>query len=150
GWIAADSVIIEKLAKMKQASDLHSNLISQYILHQYLIDNNLNEHISTIKSHYGKQKDLMVDLVQRNFPPSISFVNPTGGMFLWIRLPSNINSYDVLEKALKSKVIFVPGDNFYVCKGEKNTLRLNFSNSNPSQMEKGIKILGEILWEMGC
>jgi len=147
GWIAAEKEIIDKMARMKQASDLHSNYLSQRMLHHFLTENGLASHVNNITSFYKGQKNRMVQLIRQYFPTEIKFVEPNGGMFLWLTLPENVNAHEVLYEAIQTNVIFVPGDNFYVSRGAKNTIRLNFSNCNDQQMEDGIRKLGIILYE---
>jgi len=145
GWIVAHPQIIEKLLIAKQASDLHSNFLSQRIIHQYLTDNDFEQHIWKIRSLYKRQKDHMVSMMKRYLPEEIKFVNPDGGMFLWITLPSYISSQHLLDLAVRQDLVFVPGSVFYLDAKTNNTLRLNYSNSNFDEIEKGIRILGELL-----
>jgi 2-aminoadipate transaminase len=60
-------------------------------------------------------------------------------------LPENTSSRDLLDLAIKDKVIFVPGDPFYVNRRETNTLRLNFSCTDEETTEIGIKSLGKAI-----
>jgi 2-aminoadipate transaminase len=145
GWIAAHKAIIAKVLVAKEASDLHSNHFSQCVVHRYLIDNNIQEHICTIVDKYKQQKDRMIDCIKKYFPADVVCFNPKGGMFIWVTLPERMNSRDILEEAQKRKIVFVPGDIFYIDHGGRNTMRLNFSNSNDEEIEKGISILGEII-----
>ncbi|HYG41212.1 MAG TPA: PLP-dependent aminotransferase family protein [Cytophagales bacterium] len=145
GWVVAEKRIIEKLLLVKQASDLHSNFLSQRIIYQYLLDNDLDRHITTIKEAYRKQKNFMIEMIEKHFPKQINYNDPEGGMFVWLKLPAKINAFQLLECAAKEKVVFVPGEIFYVDRAEKNTLRLNFSNSTAPQIEKGIEIMGKLL-----
>lgn len=142
GWICAGGEIMEKLIVAKQAADLHSNYLSQRIIHQYLMDNDIDEHIMKIKDAYGKRRDLMIDMMVEYFPEDVKYTKPEGGMFLWVTLPENVSSLDLFELAVKEKVAFVPGNPFYTGGGSAvNTLRLNFSNSDEDQIEEGIKRL---------
>lgn len=145
GWVVAEKRIIEKLLLAKQASDLHSNFLSQRIIYQYLLDNDLDGHITTIREAYRKQKNFMIEMIEKHFPKQIDYNDPEGGMFVWLKLPAKINAFQLLKCAAKEKVVFVPGEIFYVDRAEKNTLRLNFSNSTARQMEKGIEIMGKLL-----
>lgn len=145
GWIVAHPQIIEKLLIAKQASDLHSNFLSQRIIHRYLMDNDFEQHIEKIRTLYKNQKDHMVAMMKRYLPEEITFVNPDGGMFLWITLPSYISSQHLLDVAVRQNLVFVPGSVFYLDAKTNNTLRLNYSNSNFEEIEKGIQILGELL-----
>jgi len=145
GWICAKEEIMEKIIIAKQASDLHSNYLSQRIVYQYLMDNDIDKHIMKIRDAYKKRKDLMVSMIAQHFPDNVKYTEPEGGMFLWITLPEKISSLDLFDQAIKEKVAFVPGTPFYVDGGGNNTLRLNFSNSNEGQIEEGIKRLANII-----
>lgn len=145
GWICTTNEIMEKIIISKQASDLHSNYLAQRIAYQYLIDNDIDEHIVKIRDAYKIRRDLMVSMISEHFPEEIEFTKPEGGMFLWITLPEKISSLDLFEYAIKENVAFVPGNPFYVNGGGNNTLRLNFSNSDEEQIEIGIKRLANII-----
>jgi len=145
GWICAKKDIMERIIVAKQASDLHSNYLSQRIIHQYLIDNDIDKHILKIRDAYKKRRDLMVSMIAENFPEEIKYTEPKGGMFLWITLPEGISSLDLFDIAIKENVAFVPGNAFYVDGSGNNTLRLNFSNSDEEKIEEGIKRLANII-----
>ena len=137
---------MEKLLVAKQAADLHSNYLSQRIIHQYLLDNDIDEHIMKIKDAYGKRRDLMINMMAEHFPKSVRYTKPEGGMFIWVTLPEGISSLDLFEFAIEENVAFVPGNPFYTDDNNgNNTLRLNFSNSDYEQIEEGIKRLAACL-----
>jgi 2-aminoadipate transaminase len=148
GWIVAGNKIMEKLVIAKQASDLHTNYFGQRIIHQYLKDNDIDEHINKIRQAYGRQRDAMVTAIQDYFPAETSFTHPEGGMFLWIILPERLSAMEVFREAIKQKVAFVPGDPFYVNRSNVNTLRLNYSSVDEETIRTGIKRLGNVLKAM--
>jgi 2-aminoadipate transaminase len=145
GWIVAEPEIIEKLLIAKQAADLHSNFLSQRIIYQYLMDNDVDLHINNIIQTYKSQKDHMIDMMNTYFPQAVTYTDPEGGMFIWVTLPSYLSAQQLLELAAKEKLAFVPGSVFYLDNKTSNTLRINYSNSNFSEIEKGVSILGKIL-----
>ncbi|VVB88415.1 Aromatic-amino-acid aminotransferase 1 [uncultured archaeon] len=145
GWICAEKETMEKIVVAKQAADLHSNYLSQRILYKYLVDNDIDEHIHTIRVAYKEQRDLMVSKIEEQFPEETKCTKPEGGMFLWITLPENLSSMELFNRAIKENVAFVPGSPFYVGGGGENTLRLNFSNSDGEKIEEGIKRLAGII-----
>ncbi len=145
GWIVAAPGIIEKLLIAKQATDLHSNFLSQRIIYQYLSDNDIEDHIAKIIEIYRLQKDHMTRMMKHYFPEEITFTNPEGGMFIWVTLPSYLSSQQLLDLAAKEKLVFVPGSVFYLDQKTNNTLRINYSNSNFNEIEIGVSILGRIL-----
>lgn len=148
GWIVAPKELMEKLIIAKQAGDLHSNYFCQRVLHRFLQDNDLQKHIKKIIHVYGKQKMVMENAIKRCFPKQVSYLNPEGGMFLWVTLPQELTATELFTKAIEQKVAFVPGDPFYVEKRGLNTLRLNFSSVDPDVIEEGIKRLGKVLHQL--
>ena len=142
GWMVADDEIMNHLVTVKQASDLHSNFLTQMIVHRYLTGYDVEAHLEVIRKMYRKQRDCMVAMIQKYFPSNVKCTKPEGGMFLWVTLPDGMSSMELFEVALNENVAFVPGEAFYVDNPELNTLRLNFSNSNEDKIEEGIKRLG--------
>jgi 2-aminoadipate transaminase len=148
GWIVAPHDIMEKLIVAKQAADLHTTHFTQCILYQYIKDNDIEAHIRKIKEAYGKQAKAMLESIKRYFPDGVAHTTPEGGMFLWVTLPENTSSRDLLDLAIKDKVIFVPGDPFYINRRETNTLRLNFSCTDEETTEIGIRNLGKAMEQL--
>lgn len=145
GWICAKPEFMDKFIIAKQATDLHSNYLAQCIVAQYLQDNDLDAHLATIKAAYKKQCDLMVEMMVMHFPEEVTFIRPEGGMFIWVTLPEGMSSLALFEAAARLKVVFVPGQPFYVGGGGDNTLRLNFSNCDEAKIETGIAQLGQAM-----
>jgi 2-aminoadipate transaminase len=145
GWIVAPSELMQKLITAKQATDLHTSHFTQSIVCQYLRDNDANEHISLIRDVYGRQCRAMQESIHRHFPPEVTYTQPEGGMFLWAELPRGMAALDLFELAVEDKVVFVPGDPFYV-RGERHrTLRLNFSCSDVDIIDSGIERLAKAI-----
>lgn len=145
GWIVAPESLMEKLVVLKQGADLHSNYFAQRVIHQFLMDNSLDDHIATIKELYGRQRDHMVRMIEQHFPKEIRITRPEGGMFLWATLPEGTDAKAIFDIAIREKVAFVPGAPFHLYGQGSNTMRLNFSSSNEERIEKGIQKLGAIL-----
>lgn len=149
GWATGPKAVIRKMSVAKQASDLHSNTFAQRIIYQFLMDNPLNEHLNNIRSFYRNQAKVMLKSMHQHFPDNVSYIEPTGGMFIWVTMPEGLNSRKLLEKAITEKVLFVPGDSFYVnSSGGTSSFRMNFSNPTQMQIEKGIQILGRLMKAM--
>lgn len=149
GWIAAPPWIGEKLIIAKQAADLHTSSFTQKIVYEFLLENDLDEHIKKITKAYGTQCQAMQEGLARHFPATISFTKPEGGMFLWGRLPKNMDSMQLFQDAVREKVVFVPGDPFYTNKSKTSAFRLNFSCVDPETIEVGVKRMARALEAYG-
>ncbi len=132
----------------KQATDLHTNIFSQIVIHDYLVNNDLAAHIAKITDLYETQSNAMLAAIAKYFPPTVTYTKPEGGMFIWVTLEEGMSALELFQKAMNDKVAFVPGDPFYTNKTNVNTLRLNYTNSSPEVIEEGIKRLGKILYEV--
>jgi len=141
GWVLAAPGVMEQLVIAKQAADLHTNTFSQRIIHRYLLDHDIEDHIRAIRRAYKNQRDVMVDMLEKHFPPEASFTRPEGGMFLWVTLPPACSVQRVFAAALREKVAFVPGNAFFVDGEGSNTFRLNFSNTSEPKIRTGIRRL---------
>ncbi|MDD1718903.1 MAG: PLP-dependent aminotransferase family protein [Methanoregulaceae archaeon] len=149
GWICAPGDIMEKVVIAKQASDLHSNFLSQQIASRYLAQNDLDSHIRKIRNGYLRQCSLMAGLIRESFPDGVSFTEPQGGMFIWLTLPEGCSSMEVFDLALRKKVAVLPGLPFYVDGGGTDTLRLNFSNSTEEKIIAGVERLADVVRTVG-
>lgn len=143
--ISENKELLKYISIAKEASDLHTNIFSQYLLLDYLENNDLDAHIAGIKALYKKQAHAMMDAMERYFPPEVKYTRPHGGMFLWVTLPEGVSAMSLFPKALEKKVAFVPGDPFYIGIENANTMRLNFTNADCEAIEEGIRRLGELL-----
>jgi len=148
GWLCASREIMARLVVAKQASDLHSNSFCQRMLHRYLANHDIDEHIALIRAGYKRQKDIMLSALEAHFPPEATFTRPEGGMFIWATVPERLSVLELFERAVKAKVAFVPGTPFFVDGGGTHNMRLNFSNADESGIEEGIARLGRIIKEM--
>ncbi len=148
GYIIANKEIIKMAETAKQASDLHSNIFGQYLISDYLYNNDLDAHIAKIKKLYKSQAAAMVKSMEDNFPKEIKFTHPKGGMFTWVTLKEGSDVLKLFDKAIAKKVAFVPGHPFYVKPDKVNTLRLNYTNADEKTIETGIKRLAEALGEI--
>jgi 2-aminoadipate transaminase len=107
----------------------------------------LDRHIHLIRKVYGERRDLMLAAMDRNFPPEVKWTHPQGGLFLWGTLPNYMDAADVLKKCIERNVAFVPGESFHPSGGGKNTMRINFSNATPENIEAGIQRMGQAIGE---
>lgn len=147
-FAAADEEIAGKLAMIKQGTDLQTNTLGQYIVNEYLESGLLPEHLRKLRTTYRSRRDLMLVAMKKHFSSTITWNCPGGGMFLWITLPENWDAKDILLQCLEHNVAFVPGQEFFPDGSGRNTMRMNFSNASPENIEAGIKRMGEVLMEL--
>lgn len=148
GWVAAAFPVIDKLVQVKQATDLHTSTINQFVTYEVARDEAfLNEHIAMLRDVYRSRRDLMLATMDEHFPQEVTWTRPEGGLFLMVTLPPGLDAAEILKQALAHDVAFVPGDGFFIGDTGHNTFRLNYSNARPEMIVEGIRRLGVVLKE---
>ena len=145
GYVIADTERIRKISIAKQAADICTNVFAQYIAYEYVKRGMLEKQLKKIKRMYKKKRNIMLKSLEKYFPEGCEWTRPEGGMFIWVTLPSKIDTRELFVDAVKEKVLFVHGSVFRVDEKGHNTMRLNFTNSNEKELELGIKRLGNLV-----
>ena len=144
GWVAAPTEVFSRLLILKQAADLHTSSFDQRVAHAYLTGNDQNVHLERIRQAYGERFAVMDAALQAEMPPGFTWTKPDGGMFLWITGPAGLDGMELLGRAIKQQVAFVPGRDFFPADAGANYLRLNFSNSAPDRIREGVRRLASL------
>lgn len=139
GWLRASGPMLQQLLVAKQATDLHTNGLTQMALYRFLTQDAsaFEERLNRLRQSYRRQRDAMASALKARLAERISFEVPEGGMFFWCRLPG-IPTAALLPLALGRKVAFVPGLSFFTKDPEQERLRLNFTNARPEEIEDGV------------
>lgn len=146
--ISENTQLLKYISTAKEASDLHTNIFTQYLIWDYLEHNDYEQHIAKIKRLYQTQAQAMMDAMDKYFPANVTYHKPRGGMFMWVTLPNTVSAMSLFPKALENKVAFVPGDPFYIGVQDANTMRLNYTNADCGTITEGIRRLGALLSEL--
>ena len=142
--VTRDPALMRKLTVGKQSTDCHTANLTQAMVAEYLARDLLPGHVQKICARYREQLTHMVDGFA-GFPDGVEMVRPQGGLFVWAALPDGMDALALLQQAVQRGVAYVPGTHFYANGGHLNTLRLNFSNSEIDQIDRGMRILGELV-----
>ena len=141
GIILGHPQIIKKMEILKQLLDLCTSSLNQLIAAEFLRSGYFEKHIEVVKKDYRIKKTAMVSALEKYMPEGVTWTNPEGGLFLWVRLPEQMSADDMFQDALKENVAYVIGSAFHSDGSGKNTMRLNFSFATPEKIDEGIKRL---------
>lgn len=144
GLVVASEPIIKQMEKCKQGADVHTSHLSQAIVKEFINRGLIQKQIEKVRPIYKEKKELMVQALEKYMPQELEFTRPEGGMFIWGEFLVDINTQALFPKAIEKKAAYVYGNVFYPDNQGYNTLRLNFSNATPEQIDSGIKALGEL------
>lgn len=130
----------------KQVSDVHTGVINQMIVSRWFDEYNVDAHIDNIRKIYRHKLNLMCDCLDKYCGGYITYVRPEGGLFIWAKLPDNVDMLDYVKKLIERKVAVVPGSSFMTDDTAPcQYIRLNFSTPSDENIIKGIQIMGEVI-----
>ena len=147
GWVVAPRPLIRRLAEIKQATDLHTDQLSQAVLLRFAESGRLAEHLRHVCSVGLAQVDAAVEGCERSFPPGTQYTRPDGGLNLWVRLPESMDANLLLSTAQARGVSYLPARYFAVNRLEENAFRLSFGGLTPDEIERGLRLLGAVFAE---
>ncbi len=147
GWVAAPPPVLEKINLGKQGTDLCTSTLSQLMVQAYFERGRWEEYVDSLTEVYRKRRDTMLDALADHFPPQAEWTRPGGGLFVWATLPDFIDTTDLLARALRDNVAFVPGEAAFLDGRGRSAMRLNFSGSNEESIREGIRRIGEVVNE---
>ncbi len=146
GYVIANEKLIAKMTVGKQATDVHTPMLTQLIVYKWMTEYDFEEHIAKICDIYRKKLNLMCDLIDKHLGDKVTYVRPEGGLFVWCKLNDGIDMLSFCEEAVKHKVAVVPGTAFMMSAEDKTQcFRMNFSTPSDEKIISGIEILGNIL-----
>jgi len=148
GWLAAARPIVEKYVLVKQGADLQTATLAQMQVAAYVEDRDIDRNVERACAIYRPRRDAMIRALEREMPGGVRFTRPSGGLFLWVELPEQVNARELLAACLEHEVAFVPGGSFFPNGGHENTMRLNFSNMPEERIAEGVRRLGVVLREL--
>lgn len=144
GWVVAPAEIIAVLARLKQASDLHTSTLSQQIVEALLSRPGwMDRRRATLSSFYEIRARTLLALLER-WAPAISVSEPRGGLFVWGEVPGS-DTRALLDRAVGAGVAFVPGAAFSTTDRPSNSLRLTYATLEPAALEEAARRLGSVV-----
>ncbi|MBQ8718974.1 MAG: PLP-dependent aminotransferase family protein [Ruminococcus sp.] len=145
-YTIAPKPIFQKLVVCKQGNDVHTNIWSQVVCDEFITKYDFNAHLQRLRDIYTKKAEFCMDLLDKCCAPRITYHRIDGGLFIWCDLPKDVDMPQFCKDAVLHKVCVVPGNAFLTDESEEcHSFRINFSTPTDEQLEKGIRILGEMM-----
>jgi DNA-binding transcriptional MocR family regulator len=146
GWVVAPHGIREKLVLASEAAILSPSSFSQMVLSDYFSHQDWRAQIDTFRGLYRERRDAMAGAL-RTYLPDITHTMPTGGFYLWLTLPDQLDSKEMLPRAITELVAYTPGTAFFSNGSGRQNLRLAFCYPEPDFIVEGVKRLARVITE---
>ena len=148
GWMLVPEAIYQKCELIKQTVDACSPSFTQVIADKFLQNEIADRYIEKVRIEYKKRAEAMATTLNELLPEEVTFTAPRGGFYIWLHLPENINSTDILKIAIDKGVVFVSGKTFDPHGVVNNYMRLSYCNTSVEKINKGIPIVVSAIKEV--
>ncbi|MBH2044621.1 MAG: PLP-dependent aminotransferase family protein, partial [Comamonadaceae bacterium] len=149
GWLIAPPELLAKAVMCKQFSDAHTSTFAQATAAQYLKADRMPATLANVRKVYAERAQALCDALRKELGAAVEFVQPRGGLFVWLRLTGaggKVANANVLAKAAIEKgVAFVPGTPFFAQNPDHATLRLSFATADVDKIREGVARLAQAL-----
>ena len=149
GWLIAQPELLARAVMCKQFSDAHTSTFAQATAAQYLKSGVMPKTLAHVREVYAQRAKAMGDALREQLGDAIEFVQPAGGLFMWVRLTGArgqlADAGELAKRAIEQGVAFVPGAPFYAQNPDNATFRLSFATADEDKIREGIARLAKAL-----
>lgn len=148
GWIVAPRSVLARINLVKQGTDLCGSALNQIVVEHYFTDTPWEKTLQKFVKTYHTRRDAMLAALDQYFPPEATWTHPEGGFFVWVTLPSYVDTGSMLSEALEAGVTYTPGDGFFPnASAGQNCMRIAFCYESPENLTEAIKRLAKVINE---
>jgi len=121
-----------------------SGAVEQMMLAEYCAPH-FTEHVPVLTKGLRRKLDTLMESLNEQFGTAAEFEEPKGGIFLWVKLPDNVDTMKLYQPALKAGVAINPGPEWSVDRAHsKSRMRLCFAGPSHDEIREGIAVLAEV------
>lgn len=144
GWVAAGRYA-EKIVRLKLSTTLATTIPVQIAIADFLKNGGYDHHLRRLRQQLAVQESVLMDAVERYFPSESKLARPTGGYFMWVGLPDQVDALKLHKMALDQGISIAPGPIFSAKREFANCIRLNYGYPDSVQQQAAIATLGRLI-----
>ena len=144
GWVAAGR-FAQKIERLKLMTSLCASMPAQAAIADYLQHGGYDRHLRKLRYALEGQQANMLAAISRHFPAQTRVSQPSGGYFLWLELPEQMDALKLFHMALAQGISIAPGPIFSPTRRFGNCIRLNYGSPWHDGAEKAMETLGRII-----
>jgi 2-aminoadipate transaminase len=147
GYVVADWGFMSRMVAIKSATDSGTGALEQMVVAEYFAQH-FESHVDELSRALKGKLDTMVEAVEREFGTAVEHWNPKGGIFLWMKLPDQVDVRKLVQPALAAGVAFNPGPEWAVDgDASKSHLRLCFGLTTKEEIREGVATFARVCYE---
>jgi len=142
GFIVAPWQIMSRMMALK--TDAGSGALEQMVLAEYCAPH-FATHVPKLTRGLRAKLETLMEALNAQFGTSAEFDDPKGGIFLWVKLPDNVDTLKLSEATLAAGVSINPGPEWSTDKTHAGSrLRLCFASPSHEEIREGVAVLAEV------
>jgi len=145
GWIAAQGPVLNRLAGLKMATDVHTSALDQQIAARYLEPGIHERLLEQSLPYYVERRDALMAALERHLPGEYRARLPLGGHHVWVELTKPVSERTLYSEAIHHGVAFTPGAATMPEPAARAHLRLSFGLLEPEELDEGVRRLARAL-----
>jgi 2-aminoadipate transaminase len=142
GYIVAPWNVLSRMLALK--TDAGSGALEQMVLAEYCAPH-FATHVPKLTRGLRAKLDTLMEALNEQFGTSAEFEDPKGGIFLWVKLPDDVDTLKLYQAALAAGVAINPGPEWSTDKAYAGSrLRLCFASPSHDEIREGVAVLAEV------
>jgi 2-aminoadipate transaminase len=142
GFSVAPWAILSRMLALK--TDAGSGALEQMVLAEYCAAH-FQTHVPALRKGLRKKLETLMEALDEQFGTAAEFDDPPGGIFLWVKLPDQVDTMKLYQAALAAGVAINPGPNWSADKAYAGSrMRLCFASPSHEEIREGIAVLADI------
>jgi len=142
GFIVAPWEMLSRMLALK--TDAGSGALEQMVLAEYCAPH-FASHVPELTRGLRAKLEVLMEALNEQFGTSAEFDDTKGGIFLWVKLPDNVDTLKLYQAALAADVAINPGPEWSTDKAySKCRLRLCFASPSAEQIRDGVAVLADV------
>ncbi|MCD4686308.1 MAG: PLP-dependent aminotransferase family protein [Anaerolineae bacterium] len=147
GYLIVSGTLRDRLTRVKQAADICTPGLNQRAMQVYLANGSLVGHLNRVRGELRSRCEAACKAARQYLPPGSQWVEPHGGLYLWVRLPDDgPTAAELYVMAVQHGVAYAVGTLFHTDGSGSRYLRINFAAHRPARIVDGFKRL-RAAWE---
>ncbi len=142
GYIVAPWDALSRMLALK--TDAGSGALEQMVLAEYCVPH-FAVHVPKLTRGLRAKLDTLMEALNEQFGTSAEFEEPRGGIFLWVKLPDQVDTLKLYQAALAAGVAINPGPEWSTDRAHAGSrLRLCFASPSHDQIREGVAVLADV------
>lgn len=141
GYVVADWPVLSRIVPLK--TDGGTGAVEQMLLAEFAKD--FDGHVDALNAILKGKAEALVEALEAEFGTAAEFAKPSGGIFLWVTLPAEVDTTRLAQVAAAEGVAVNPGAEWSAdAEAGRRRIRICFANPPADTIREGVAKLAEI------